>query len=167
VEHPARYINGLGTTLTSLTLGFEAAWTGDLSRLLAVPFLQANTQLQALSIQCICEHMISLLRAVHPLPSLTYLTLAVDRAGDDQTETEMYAPLAETLIFWLVPLVSVEQVDLVHLWPELVSDTEKSRGQILGPMRVKWGGRVVETETQDMHSNWFQEGAYWHPQCYE
>ncbi|KAF7342177.1 hypothetical protein MVEN_01805500 [Mycena venus] len=165
IEDPSRYIEGLGASLTSLKLGFEELWIGDLSKFLEAPFLQKNTQLQALSIQSSNTKMISLLRAMHPPPTLKYLTMAMYRLDDADPADKRHALLVAALNSLLVPLASVKQVKLVHVYPSDESETENFKEQML-PMCNQWGGRVVETESRDVCSSWFKEGAYWDPEMY-
>ncbi|KAJ7918185.1 hypothetical protein B0H13DRAFT_1993694 [Mycena leptocephala] len=155
-KYMSQYIEGLGTSLTSLTLGFDETWTGDINKFLEVAFLQANTALKALSIQCTCEKTISLLKTMHVPPSLKCLTVAYI----EQTRTCMPVGVDIGLVAPTARLIT--HLELMHVYRyNYPSEMEPPKGQMLLPRCAERGLVVVETELEDVHCDWIQEMAYW------
>ncbi|KAF8145989.1 hypothetical protein K438DRAFT_1781440 [Mycena galopus ATCC 62051] len=105
--------------------------------------LRSRGLIRVLSIQCACDKAISLLGAMHLPPTLKHFTMAIYSANK-----EMYR--GGTGIYACSPSAG-GTVDFVcrYQFP-LEKETFKER------MCVRWGGLVLETQSLDMHSNWFQ-----------
>lgn len=142
---------------TSLRKCVDFRLIPDINKFLEVAFLQANTALKALSIQCTCEKTISLLKTMHVPPSLKCLTVAIYRADED-----LYARLASTLDSLLTPLGLITHLELMHVYRcNYPSEMEPPKGQMLLPRCAERGLVVMETELEDVHCDWIQEMAYW------
>ncbi|KAJ7662235.1 hypothetical protein DFH06DRAFT_1191871, partial [Mycena polygramma] len=150
------YIATLGTSLTSLSLGFDDTWADDPDTdiFLGIAFLRANTQLRTLSLQFDGDGVMSMLRAMYAPPTLECLTVALYAVLNS-------ASLAEALDSFLSHLPEVKRLNLVHLIPSWLSpggpDFDDSRPPILLPLCTQRGIVIVEAELESAYSGWTEE----------
>ncbi|KAJ7841666.1 hypothetical protein B0H13DRAFT_2365577 [Mycena leptocephala] len=162
LEHAAKYIASLGTSLTSLSVGFAQPWYPEIyppkrfmHRFLNIPFLATNTELQRLTITGACKETHRLLDRMHAPPSLRSLTMGVYPTKDNT-----YVQLALALDAVLLPLKAMQGLDLVHVEWKNIDDPTRSQDWSSHPTWAlpQCQQRVIKVaEGWDLHSHWMTE----------
>ncbi|KAK7042156.1 hypothetical protein R3P38DRAFT_2510944 [Favolaschia claudopus] len=149
LDGPLSFIQSLGVSLTSLTLGFEETWDGDVNKLADPSFLVHNTKLHTLSLQSPYMDAIQIVQGIRIPASLHRLTLGVYEDGR-WTLRELVNVLENVFDGHTTLKVDVTRI----------ARAGEDSGFMVAtpPVLGRWGGLVTETVTDDVYSGWY---FYW------